>query len=68
MKLTKKQLAQIIREEIEDVLAEASPATMAKNRADKYCAKKDKESAKCVKLKKDAARIERIERARKVKK
>ena len=51
----------------EAVLAEASPAELAKNRADKYCAKKGEEDAKCKDFRKKHKKAERIERARKAK-
>ena len=62
MKITKKQLAQIIREELEAVLAEGDPVEMAKARADKQCKKHGKGSAECKKWRdrhKDAQRSAR---------
>ena len=62
MKLTKKQLTQIIREELEAVLAEGDPVEMAKARADKQCKKHGEESAECKKWRdrhKDAQRSTR---------
>jgi len=62
-----KALEEMIREETEAVLAEASPAELAKNRANKYCAEKGEEDAKCKEFREKHKNAERIERARKAK-